>query len=163
MTKLMRHYIISPEVRKALLNDLYAEDIDLIKKYHAVGGEDATVGQCADKTFETIQSQEGVKFVRVMTYTSCFSNKCVADSTVGYYTEQHLDNKRFVMSFFVRPKFRNKVMLDLFWNHVLQFGPFYTSVSEKNSRAIEHFERNNFEKISEGEFEGLNWIMYYKK
>lgn len=132
------------------LKSFYAEDPELIEKYHQCAGK--SLQECVDKTAKIILGDTG---------TSLFIVKNENGVEVGYYTEIDLHDNRFVMSYFVRPEFRKKQILIEFWNLVGKKGIFYTSVSEKNTRAAEHLKKNGFEYLHDITIEGVKWS-YYK-
>lgn len=115
---------------KAILNECFSEDEELLNKYHIEAP--ASLSTCVEKTHLDLQNAQ-VQFYTLLNN----------DKLIGYFG---METGTFLTGFFIKPEYRNKEIIKEFWNIVnnkFNNKEFYCGIYKKNERAMKFLEKNN--------------------
>lgn len=108
---------------KDLLNECFETDTDLLQKWHIESGNG--LEQCVERTYKDLKS------ANVAIFKLDYNN-----DLAGYFG---IEGGNFLSGFFLKPEFRKKPFVELFWSEVdKQFKDpiYYAGLYKKNTPAI---------------------------
>lgn len=140
-----------------VLQECFASDKELLQKWHVMAPSDLET--CVRKTFNDLKNEPTLKF---------FVIECVtedSDEIVGFFGTARVEEVNFMVSFFIKPKYRTLDTFEYFWNAVYNEtgNEYFTAIYEKNSRAKKFLEKNGFELVHKMELENKNSALVYHK
>lgn len=132
----------------------FATDKELLDKYHIEAPAD--LNTCVARTYFDLQKAKNFKF---------FVIGCTEDISgiVGFFGKETIDGINFLTSFFIKPQFRHRDMMDFLWTAIEEeLGiDFFTALYEKNTRAKKFLERNGMKLIGVKEIEkNINALIF---
>lgn len=128
-------YMIVTEVKdyEPLIHKFYAQDKELIAKYHVLASDEATVKECAEHTIKVFKDSVcDFRFFKLST----------EKDLIGYFGTEVADTN-MLTGFFINPKYRKTAYIRKFWriidNHFS--GVYFTGIYPKNLRGIKFIEK----------------------
>lgn len=137
----MEYYCIEEKEYVVVLNECFETDSELVDKWHICAPSD--VNTCVRRTYYDLKNSPSLKFYVI----HCITED--TDEIAGFFGTEHIDGVRFMTSFFIKPKYRNKETLSYFWDSVEDKTGmnFITAIYAHNTRAQRFLEKNNFKLI----------------
>ena len=120
-----------------IIMECFSTDQPLLEIWH-INAPDS-LENCVSRTVKDLQSLE------VTVYKLIHNNELV-----GYFGQEEVNNSLYLTGFFLKPAYRNKEMIALFWEIITkEFNneTFYAAVYKKNTRAINFLLKNNGMKV----------------
>lgn len=114
-----------------IIKECYSNDQELLDKWHIVSG--TNLDNCVNDTMTRIKSYKN----------NCkFFNIYKEDKLIGFFGTIW---NNYLLTFFVMPEYRKKEYMKDIWNLFTKDlqKPFYSSLYDKNERAINFFLKNN--------------------
>lgn len=126
---------VEVENYEELIGQCFAEDEELIEKWHITAGEELKA--CVKDTVKTLkeETQKSFRFFEVLNE---------GDERVGFFGTEHVHAMGFLTTFFVRPLFRNKEYILAYWRLIRDYfndKEYRTAIWGKNQRAYDHLIR----------------------
>ena len=120
-----------------IIFDCYLSDPEHIEKDHIEAGKGIDV--CAKSTFDVLENDGAI------------INEVERDGKViGYFSSAVFDGLNIMQFWFIKPEYRNSENVLYFWGIVSNYfgGLYYTSLYEKNKKAIKHLEKQGFKAVN---------------
>jgi GNAT superfamily N-acetyltransferase len=126
-----------------VLNECFSTDQELLDKYHICAPAD--LNTCVRRTYYDLKNEKALRFFTLYCLTEDIAE------LIGFFGVSNLDGYEMLMSFFVKPRYRSKDVMEFFWKSVEEETrmDFYTGVYIHNTRAQKFLEKNNFKLINE--------------
>ena len=139
--------------RETLVRSAYAEDLDLLNKYHQSAGQGLDV--CVADTLDAIQPT--TRFFKIENEFGAY---------VGFFGfALPIEDQWVLEGFHLRNQFRTPEYKKAFWDLISDTfnNEFYTSTGANNTRAINHLLNNDFTIINTIDYRGKNFVILKSK
>lgn len=121
-----------------IIESNFKTDKDLLDKYHIASPCDAKTA--AQVTVDDLQeTQPDFLFYEIVDYDQNAQGKVVNERRVGFFGTESFKEDKFLTSFFIKPEYRKKEVVEKFWDLVgaaIGKRKYLTGVYAKNTRAI---------------------------
>jgi N-acetylglutamate synthase-like GNAT family acetyltransferase len=137
----MNYYYSETIEYLSVIQECFATDKELIEKWHVLAPCD--LESCVRKTYFDLRESPSLKLFTLHKRTDD------TDEVIGFFGREEIQDIKFLTSFFIKPKFRNKEVLSFFWDVVgKEIGTdLFSALYSNNSRAQKFLERNGFNLI----------------
>lgn len=117
-----------------VVKECFKTDLELCEKWHIISPNKAY--KCAWRTVIDLENTNNLHFYVMKE----------GDEIAGFFGTESVQGENYLTSYFVKPKYRNKEMITIFWKFVKEkIGDYFlTMIYAKNLRAKKFLEKSGF-------------------